>query len=78
MESLLPVPRILPKDDSYKVYILKIYSPNSNGNVNLFKYNLSLKYCENYLLTLSCLRRYSLSGMYSSVSPFSRNVSTCL
>ena len=37
MESLLPVPRILPKDDSYKVYILKIYSPNSNGNV-LYKF----------------------------------------
>ena len=28
--------------------------------------------------TLSCLRRYSLRGMYSSPSPAARKVSTCL
>ena len=29
-------------------------------------------------MALSCLRRYSLMGMYSSPSPFSRKLSTCL
>ena len=29
-------------------------------------------------MALSCLSKYSLSGMYSSLSPFFKNVSTCL